>query len=100
MPEYAHPEALVSTDWVASHLNDPKIRVVEVDVDTSAYDQGHVPGAVAWNWQTELQDAIRRDLTEPRSFENLLGKAGISPQTKIVLYGDNNTGSPHTPSGN
>jgi thiosulfate/3-mercaptopyruvate sulfurtransferase len=90
MSEYAHPEALVSTDWVASHLNDPKIRVVEVDVDTSAYSQGHVPGAVAWNWQTELQDAIRRDLAGPHAFEELLGKAGISPQTKIVLYGDNN----------
>ena len=90
MQDYAHPEALVSTDWVAAHKNDPKIRLVEVDVDTSAYDHGHIPGAVAWNWQTELQDAIRRDLAEPRAFEELLGRAGISPETKIVLYGDNN----------
>jgi thiosulfate/3-mercaptopyruvate sulfurtransferase len=63
---------------------------VEVDVDTTAYDQGHVEGAIAWNWQTELQDAIRRDLAQPTAFEELLGKAGISPETTIVLYGDNN----------
>jgi thiosulfate/3-mercaptopyruvate sulfurtransferase len=90
MAEYAHPEVLVSTDWVANHTNDPKIRIVEVDVDTSAYDQGHIQGATAWNWQTQLQDAIRRDLAEPRAFEELLGRAGISPETRIVLYGDNN----------
>ena len=90
MAEYAHPEVLVTTDWVAAHAADPGIRVVEVDVDTTSYDQGHIPGAVAWNWQTELQDAIRRDLAEPRAFEELLGKAGISPDTTIILYGDNN----------
>ncbi len=90
MAEYAHPEVLVSTDWVATHAKDPGIRVVEVDVDTSAYDQGHIPGAIAWNWQTELQDAIRRDLAEPRAFEELLEHAGISTDTTIVLYGDNN----------
>jgi thiosulfate/3-mercaptopyruvate sulfurtransferase len=90
MAEYAHPEVLVSTEWVAAHAKDAGIRVVEVDVDTTAYDQGHVPGATAWNWQTELQDAIRRDLAEPRAFEELLGRAGISPETTIVLYGDNN----------
>jgi thiosulfate/3-mercaptopyruvate sulfurtransferase len=81
---------LVTTEWVAAHAKDPGIRLVEVDVDTSAYDQGHVEGAIAWNWQTELQDAIRRDLTDPQAFESLLGKAGISPETTIVLYGDNN----------
>jgi thiosulfate/3-mercaptopyruvate sulfurtransferase len=90
MAEYAHPEVVVSTDWVAARANDATLRVVEVDVDTSSYDQGHVPGAIAWNWQTELQDAIRRDLAEPRAFEALLGQAGISPETTIVLYGDNN----------
>jgi thiosulfate/3-mercaptopyruvate sulfurtransferase len=90
MADYAHPEVLVSTDWVATHTDDAKIRIVEVDVDTSAYDSGHVQGAVAWNWQTELQDALRRDLAEPRAFEELLGRAGISPETTIVLYGDNN----------
>jgi thiosulfate/3-mercaptopyruvate sulfurtransferase len=90
MSEYAHPEVLVTTEWLASHAKDPGVRVVEVDVDTSAYDQGHVDGAIAWNWQTELQDAIRRDLAEPTAFEKLLGQAGISPDTTIVLYGDNN----------
>lgn len=90
MSDYVHPEVLVTTEWVAAHAKDPGIRVVEVDVDTTGYDQGHIEGAVAWNWQTELQDAIRRDLAEPTAFEGLLGKAGISPDTTIVLYGDNN----------
>jgi thiosulfate/3-mercaptopyruvate sulfurtransferase len=90
MSEYAHPEVVVTTEWVAAHAKDPGIRLVEVDVDTTAYDQGHVDGAISWNWQTELQDAIRRDLTDPKAFESLLGKAGISPETTIVLYGDNN----------
>src|SRR6266849_5138511 len=90
MSDYAHPEVLVTTEWVAAHAKDPGIRVVEVDVDTTSYDQGHVDGAIAWNWQTELQDAIRRDIAQPAAFEQLLGKAGISPDTTIVLYGDNN----------
>ncbi len=90
MSDYAHPEVLVTTEWVAAHAKDQGIRVVEVDVDTTAYDQGHIDGAISWNWQTELQDAIRRDLADPKAFETLLGKAGISPETTIVLYGDNN----------
>ena len=90
MSDYAHPEVLVTTEWVAAHGKDPDIRIVEVDVDTTGYDQGHIAGAVSWNWQTELQDAIRRDLAQPQAFEKLLGKAGISPDTTILLYGDNN----------
>jgi len=90
MAEYAHPEVLVSTQWVADHANDPNIHIVEVDVDTSAYDQGHVPGAIAWNWQTELQDPVRRDLIDKAAFEQLLGRSGISNDTKVVVYGDNN----------
>lgn len=90
MSQYAHPEVLVTTEWVAAHSKDPGVRLVEVDVDTTAFDQGHVAGAISWNWQTELQDALRRDLAEPKAFEDLLGKAGISPETTIVLYGDNN----------
>jgi len=90
MSDYAHPEVLVSTQWVAEHSNDPKIRLVEVDVDTSAYDQGHIAGAVGWNWQTQLQDNIRRDLIDKAALENLLGQSGISNDTAIVLYGDNN----------
>ena len=90
MAEYAHPEVLVSTQWVAEHSNDPKVRLVEVDVDTSAYDQGHIAGAVGWNWQTQLQDNVRRDLIEKAALEQLLGQSGISNDTTIVLYGDNN----------
>jgi thiosulfate/3-mercaptopyruvate sulfurtransferase len=90
MSDYAHPEVLVTTEWVAAHAQDPGVRLVEVDVDTTAYDQGHIPGAIAWNWQTELQDAIRRDLSDPQAFQALLGNAGISPESTVVLYGDNN----------
>jgi len=90
MAEYAHPEVLVSTEWVADHVNDPKVRLVEVDVDTSAYDQGHIAGAVGWNWQTQLQDNIRRDLIDKPALEKLLGDSGVSRETTLVLYGDNN----------
>jgi thiosulfate/3-mercaptopyruvate sulfurtransferase len=90
MADYKYPEVLVTTEWVAQHLNDPKIRLVEVDVDTSAYNQGHISGAVGWNWQTQLQDNIRRDLTGKPALEELLGQSGISNDTTILLYGDNN----------
>jgi thiosulfate/3-mercaptopyruvate sulfurtransferase len=90
MSDYKHPETLVSTQWAAEHLNDPKIRLVEVDVDTSAYDQGHIPGALGWNWQSQLQDNIRRDLIDQKALESLLGQSGISNDTTILLYGDNN----------
>jgi thiosulfate/3-mercaptopyruvate sulfurtransferase len=90
MSEYAHPEVLVSTEWVTEHSKDPNVRLVEVDVDTSAYDQGHIAGAVGWNWQTQLQDGVRRDLIDKAALEDLLGRSGISNDTTIVLYGDNN----------
>ena len=90
MADYKHPEVLVTTEWAAEHLHDPKIRLVEVDVDTTAYDQGHIAGAVGWNWQTQLQDNVRRDLIEKSALEELLGKSGISNDTTILLYGDNN----------
>jgi thiosulfate/3-mercaptopyruvate sulfurtransferase len=94
MAEYAHPEVLVSTQWVAEQSSsrnpNSKIRLIEVDVDTSAYDQGHVAGAVGWNWQTQLQDNIRRDLVDKPTLENLLGQSGVSNDTTIILYGDNN----------
>jgi thiosulfate/3-mercaptopyruvate sulfurtransferase len=90
MTEYKHPEVLVSTEWAAQHLSDPKIRLVEVDVDTSAYDQGHVPGSVGWNWQTQLQDNVRRDLIDEKALEQLMAHSGISNDTTILLYGDNN----------
>jgi len=90
MSEYKHPEVLVTTEWVAQNLNAPNTRLVEVDVDTTAYDQGHIPGAVGWNWQTQLQDNIRRDLIDRATLEKLLGESGISNDTTILLYGDNN----------
>ena len=90
MADYKHPEVLVSTEWAAEHQNDPKVRLVEVDVDTTAYDQGHIPGAVGWNWQTQLQDNVRRDLIDKSALEELLGKSGISNDTTVILYGDNN----------
>ena len=90
MAEYAHPEALVSTEWVATHGNDPNIRLVEVDVDTSAYEQGHIPGAVTWNWQSQLQQNLVRDIVSRSEMESLLSRSGIAPDTAIILYGDNN----------
>jgi thiosulfate/3-mercaptopyruvate sulfurtransferase len=86
----AVPDVLVTTDWVAQHVTDPKVRVVEVDVDTTAYDQGHVTGAAGWNWTTELCDTVIRDIAPKGKLESLLGSSGIENNTTIVLYGDNN----------
>ena len=90
MADYAHPESLVSTDWVAEHGGDPNVRLVEVDVDTTAYEQGHITGAVGWNWQSQLQQPVRRDLASKEEIEQLLGGSGIGNDTTVVLYGDNN----------
>jgi len=81
---------LVSTEWVAQHSADIGVRLVEVDVDTTAYDQGHVPGAAGWNWSTELCDTVVRDIVPADKLEALLGRTGIDNRTTIVLYGDNN----------
>ena len=90
MGDYAHPESLVSTDWVAEHGADANVRLVEVDVDTSSYEQGHIAGAVGWNWQSQLQQTVRRDLISKEEMEALLGGAGIGNDTTVILYGDNN----------
>jgi len=90
MAEYAHPETLVTTDWVAQHARDEGVRIVEVDVDTKAYDEGHVPGSIAWNWNTQLADTVRRDILSRRQFEELMERSGIAPGTTLVIYGDNN----------
>jgi thiosulfate/3-mercaptopyruvate sulfurtransferase len=87
---YTHPETLVSTDWVVQHLNDPNVRIIEVDPDTTAYAQAHIPGAVGWNWETELQDQVRRTLAGKPQFEALASRAGITPDTTVIVYGDNN----------
>ncbi len=90
MTDYAHPEVLVSTDWVDEHKDDANVAVVEVDVDTAAYEEGHIPGAVAWNWQTQLCDTLQRDIISQGDLEKLLGGSGIGNDTTIILYGDNN----------
>ena len=90
MAEYAHPEALVSTDWVSQHSGDPTVRVVEVDVDTKAYNEAHVPGAIAWAWNTQLCDTVRRDILSQQQFEALMSASGVTPDTTLVIYGDNN----------
>jgi thiosulfate/3-mercaptopyruvate sulfurtransferase len=87
---YAHPEVLVTTDWAQQHINDPNLRFIEVDVDTTAYDQGHIPGAVGFNWQTQLNDPIRRDIPTTDEIEELLSASGVGNNTTVVLYGDNN----------
>jgi thiosulfate/3-mercaptopyruvate sulfurtransferase len=90
MGDYKHPEVLVSTDWVAQHGDGPKVRLVEVDVDTTAYEKGHIKNAVGWNWTSQLQDNVRRDLLGQKGFEELMSGSGISADTTVVLYGDNN----------
>lgn len=90
MADYAHPEVLVSTDWVKANLGKPGIKIVEIDVDTKAYDAGHIPGAIGFNWQTQLQDQVKRDIISKEDFEKLVGGAGISPDDTVILYGDNN----------
>jgi thiosulfate/3-mercaptopyruvate sulfurtransferase len=90
MSEYANRDVLVSTNWVAENATNPNVRVVEVDVDTKAYDEGHVPAAVAWSWNTQLCDTVRRDIVSKARFETLMGETGISNGTTVILYGDNN----------
>jgi len=93
MSDYAK-DVLVSADWVEEHLDhfesdDDDYRLVEVDVDTELYDESHAPGAIGWNWETDLQDQVERDILEKEDFEALLGSHGISEDTTVVLYGDN-----------
>jgi thiosulfate/3-mercaptopyruvate sulfurtransferase len=83
-------DKLVTADWVQQHRSDPNVRLVEVDVDTEAYKDGHIEGAVAWNWTTQLQDPVRRTIIDQAGMEALLSKSGIKPDTHVVLYGDNN----------
>ena len=90
MQTYAHPETLVSTAWTAEHATDPGVRVVEVDVDTKAYQEGHVPGAIAWAWNSQLCDTVRRDILSKEQFEELMASSGITPGSTLVIYGDNN----------
>ena len=90
MDAYAHPESIVETEWVYENLADPSVRLVEVDVDTNAYDKGHILGSIGWNWQSQLQQGTVRDLIDKEGMQKLLSESGISNSTTVVLYGDNN----------
>ncbi len=90
MSEYANSDALVSTQWVADNLGEPGLAIVEVDVDTTAYESGHIAGAVGWNWQSQLSDNVRRDIVARTEWAELLGESGIDNGSRVVLYGDNN----------
>ena len=90
MAEYARPEVLVSTEWVAAHLADPQVRIVESDEDRALYTLGHVPGAVEIDWAVDLQDATCRDYIDRAAFERLCASKGISNDTTVVFYGDKN----------
>lgn len=87
---YVHPEVLVETGWVAEHLHDPNIRLVESDEDVLLYELGHLPGAVKLDWHTDVQDALARDFVDQKGFEQLMSRWGIHNDTLIVLYGDRN----------
>src|SRR2546422_5427238 len=90
MADYARPDSLVSTQWVADNLNNPKVRLIEVDVDTAAYDTGHIAGAVGWNWKSDLETQVARNIADKEGAEKLLSEAGVANDTTIVVYGDNN----------
>lgn len=85
---YAHPDVLVTTEWVAEHLDDPNVRIAESDEDYLLYEQGHIPGTVKVDWFTILQDPVRRDFIDKAGFEKLMSELGISNDTTVVFYGD------------
>ena len=89
MSDYSNSKVLVSTQWVDDHKNDPDVVVVEVGVDTNSYDEVHIPGAVGWNWDTQLCDTVQRDIIKKADLETLLDNSGISNDTIITIYGDN-----------
>jgi thiosulfate/3-mercaptopyruvate sulfurtransferase len=87
---YAHPEVLVSTEWVAAHLNDPGIRLIESNEDTLLYPAGHIPGAVHVDWTSDLNDQLRRDYITREGFEQLMSRIGATRDTTVIFYGDKN----------
>ena len=86
---YSHPEKLVTADWLAAHLDDPNVVIVESDEDVLLYDTGHIPGAVKVDWHTELNDQLTRDYLDGEGFARLMGEKGISRESTVVFYGDN-----------
>jgi thiosulfate/3-mercaptopyruvate sulfurtransferase len=87
---YANPDVLVSTDWVAEHLNDKDVRIIESNEDQLLYSTGHIKGAVHVDWTTDLNDPVRRDYLQKDGFENLMSRIGVAPETTVVFYGDKN----------
>src|ERR671930_511593 len=87
---YAHPEVRVDTDWVAQHLQDRGVRIIEADEDVLLYEQGHIPGAVKLDWHVDVQDPVERDFVDRAGFEKLMSRWGISNDTTVVFYGDRN----------
>ncbi len=87
---YAHPEALVTTEWVHQNLNNTAIRLIESNEDTLLYASGHLPGAVHVDWTADLNDPIRRDYIGPEAFSALMDRLGVTPETTVVFYGDRN----------
>jgi len=87
--EYAKPETLVTSEWLAEHLQDPDLRILDVDEDTEAYAKGHIPGAVGVHWRKDLQSQLQRDFVGPEEFAALLDRFGITPETRVILYGGN-----------
>ncbi len=90
MAVYENPEVLVETSWLEQHLSDPELRIIEVDEDTTAYEKGHIPGALMWNWNVDLHAEIGRDYVDQKGLSRLLGRAGVTEGTVVVLYGGNN----------
>jgi thiosulfate/3-mercaptopyruvate sulfurtransferase len=90
MAEYKNPDVLVDTEWLAGHLDDPNVRIIEVDEDTAAYEKGHIPNSLAWNWTTDLHTDVGRDYIDQDGFSGLLATGGVGPDTTVVLYGGNN----------
>jgi thiosulfate/3-mercaptopyruvate sulfurtransferase len=90
MAEYANPSALVETDWLEEHVDDPSARIVEVDEDTAAYEKGHIKNAIGWNWNTDLHQPVGREYVTQDGLARLLGQAGVGPDTTLILYGGNN----------
>src|SRR6266849_5578609 len=89
MAEYVNPDVLISDEELESRLNDPSLRIIEVDEDTSLYGKGHIPGAIAWNWKTELHDPLRREFIDQKQLAALLKKSGVGADTTVVLYAGN-----------
>ena len=87
---YVHPEVLVDTAWVAEHLNDSKVRLIEADEDVLLYEVGHIPGAVKLDWHVDVQDKVTRDFINQQGFEQLMSRYGVANDTTIVLFGDKN----------